>query len=298
MHSYFVYGLNIESELELSQLRSSDQNPDVIFKLDTIENKPVLADNKSTASWVTNDSACITYKGIGTFLMRNGEEVIIDLLETANVVEVSHILLGVAISVILHQRGYLVLHSSVIEMGDFSVGFVGHSGNGKSSIATMMLEKGYNLISDDLAVVGIDSSDQYIVYSGYPQTKLWPDFVESIGINPDNLPLVNSDYTKRTRKINDYFTDKTTLPLKALYILDKGSEIEISDIKGHKCIFELVTYSYDIQLAKATRELPKNLSQCTQLAKKVPVKRLQRPWELKKMPDIVTAIEHDVLHSD
>jgi len=295
MYSYHIYGLNIESELELIQLLPSiQQKADVSIRLGAIEDKPTIPEDAWRAKWVEKNNACYVFEDIGAFLMQHGQVITIDLCKNANMVEVGHALLGIALSVILQQRGYLILHSSLIEIEGHAVGFLGHSGNGKSSLATMMIESGYKLISDDLAVINLDLTEQITVYSGFPQTKLWPDFADSIGINAEELPLVMATIDKRTRLIPQYFTEQLETPIDSFYILDQGDNLEITDVKGHQCIIELVEYSYDIDFTNLIGGLPTHFKQCTQLAQNITIKRLTRPWSLDLMPDVVKAIEHDV----
>lgn len=293
MYSYHVYGLSIESEIELPELLPDDNTADVRFRLGEIKHKPIIADGDLFANWAAPTEACISYKEMATFLIRNGNEVIIEPDEKATPTEINHLLLGTALSVILYQRGFLVLHCSLVEMNGYAVGFIGHSGNGKSSLATAMYEHGHKLISDDLAV--IDQIDgQYVVYSGFPQLKLWPDLIESIGINPDNLPRITDHFTKRTRRLNERFVDVRYVPIQQFYILNKGDNIDITPIKGHQSVIEFVGFSYDIELIKAINQLGNHFLQCSQLAQQINIKQLTRPWSLDRMPDVIQAIEDDM----
>jgi hypothetical protein len=64
----------------------------------------------------------------------------------------------------------LVLHASAVQAGDRAVAFVGRSGMGKSTLATVLSGQGYPLISDDL--LRVDKSS--LVYPGATETRLRP----------------------------------------------------------------------------------------------------------------------------
>ncbi|NNC11893.1 hypothetical protein HII28_08375 [Planctomonas sp. JC2975] len=64
----------------------------------------------------------------------------------------------------LYMRGSLVLHASAVQVGDRAIAFVGGSGRGKSTMATLMCAAGARIITDDL--LRIDFSD------GVPETRL------------------------------------------------------------------------------------------------------------------------------
>ena len=70
---------------------------------------------------------------LGRFLLRNGEEVTIDLAPFSGEASVSSYLLGGLFGVLCHQRGIIPLHASVIEVAGGCVAFVGASGAGKST---------------------------------------------------------------------------------------------------------------------------------------------------------------------
>lgn len=294
MYFYYVYGVNIASEIELDALLPAVADPDVTFRVDQIADKPCVEDGEFSAYWIKRDLVCIAYRDVASFLISGGEEIVIEPCEDADPTEIGHALLGMIISVLLYQRGYLVLHSSVIEVNGDAVAFLGHSGAGKSSISTAFHERGYKLISDDLAVVDLSDMSNIIVYSGFPQTKLWPDTIESIGMNPEDMPRINSQYTKRARRIREYFTDKTSLPLKQIYLLDTGDKIEVTDVKGHQSVVELVGYSYDIGLVELTNESANHFLQCAQLARNVSIRRLCRPLNLDMMAQVVKTVENDI----
>lgn len=298
MYFYHVYGLNVESELELNVLQSASGKSDVYIRYGHIDNPPSLIDDEWSTYQATDNKFCITYRDIGAFLVRDGCEIIVDISNDEKLSEVPHILLGIAIAVILHQRGHVILHSSLVEVDGKAVGFLGNSGDGKSSMAMALYEHGYKLISDDLAVIDFNLADEIIVHQGFPQTKLWPDFAESIGIDAGSMQLIQSDSIKRVRRLYDRFTEKALIPLHTLYILDFDDEVDIVELKGHEALIGLVGYSYDINLSKMTDNLGRHMQQCKKIAEHISIKRLSRPYDLSEMPKIVQTIEHDIHSSN
>ncbi|MFC7494565.1 MULTISPECIES: hypothetical protein [unclassified Nocardioides] len=57
---------------------------------------------------------------------------------------------GTLLAFLLALRGETVLHASAVQIGDVALGFVGASGMGKSTTATLMCADGARLITDDL----------------------------------------------------------------------------------------------------------------------------------------------------
>lgn len=63
---------------------------------------------------------------------------------------------GTVLAFVLSMRGAPVLHASGVQVGDRALAFVGASGMGKSTMATLMCADGARLITDDLLVLDLD----------------------------------------------------------------------------------------------------------------------------------------------
>jgi hypothetical protein len=75
---------------------------------------------------------------------------------------------GALLAMHLMLRDELVLHASAVQAGERAVAFVGRSGMGKSTLATVLSSRGYPLVSDDLLRVDADLR----VYPGATETRL------------------------------------------------------------------------------------------------------------------------------
>jgi hypothetical protein len=63
------------------------------------------------------------------------------------------LLTGSVVAYLLSADGHLVLHASAVEVGGAALAFVGQSGQGKTTMATLMCAAGYPLVADDLLPV-------------------------------------------------------------------------------------------------------------------------------------------------
>lgn len=57
---------------------------------------------------------------------------------------------GAMLAFQLYARGHAVLHASAVAVGDRAIAFVGPSGQGKSTMATLLCSQGAGLITDDV----------------------------------------------------------------------------------------------------------------------------------------------------
>jgi hypothetical protein len=60
---------------------------------------------------------------------------------------------GTVVAYLLSADGQLVLHASAVEVNGSALAFVGQSGQGKTTMATLMCAEGYPLVADDLLPV-------------------------------------------------------------------------------------------------------------------------------------------------
>ncbi len=70
---------------------------------------------------------------------------------------VAILLAGTVTAYLLSAEGSLVLHASAVEVDGKALAFVGQSGQGKTTVATLLATEGYPLVTDDL--LPVDSHD-------------------------------------------------------------------------------------------------------------------------------------------
>ena len=101
-------------------------------------------------------------------------------------------LLGPVISVLLHQRGFLVLHGSAVKINNESIAFVGNRGMGKSTIAINLYKKGYPLVTDDIIAINFDNEGNPYIYPGYSHVRLSKDSYNHIKDNTNILTPIRT----------------------------------------------------------------------------------------------------------
>lgn len=92
-------------------------------------------------------------------------------------------LLGSAVGALLIQRGMLVLHGNAVEKDGRAIVCLGHSGDGKSTLAYALMQRGWRLLADDLVAITPDG----LVLPGIPRIKLWHDAAKAFGLDPAAL---------------------------------------------------------------------------------------------------------------
>lgn len=204
MHYYTAFGLNIHSDITLTEL--CEQNGEESQDLKIISNRFVIPRLTKThifrrgirAEFGMDDEGglYLCWKGIANFRATNGL-----LLEVESLTDDPKLLslftVSEALGLILFQKGYFLLHASAVKVGDEAWCFMGKPGAGKSTTAAAFIKFGGELLSDDLTAITFDEHGKAYIVPAYPQLKIW-------GKTVDGLSYDTSELTPVTEGVNKY----------------------------------------------------------------------------------------------
>ena len=296
MYRYQAYGLGIHSKLALPELVADSQAAaDVVVELRELNDSPLDTNDTAHCFKSTEDGMYVFWESVGTFFIQQGRTIAIDPDPEADADRLRLFILGAAIGVILHQRGYFVLHASAVEINGKAAVFIGHKGWGKSTMAATLHSRGHRLIGDDVVALDLNDSTQAVVLPAFPQLKLWPDAVESLGHNPDTLPRLVPHLEKRDRRIRQGFIDRT-VPLGHIFLLGKGDAVEIQPLEPQRIVTYLLQNSYITRFGAELLQAGEaaHFLRLVRLAKSISIERLLRPSQLSLLPAIAQLVEERV----
>ena len=90
-------------------------------------------------------------------------------------------LLGSIFVVLCQQRGLLPLHASAIAGKSGVVAFLANSGQGKSTLAAHLAQRGFRVLADDVCLVDATQPGSAMVIPTAPWLKLWRNSLENLG---------------------------------------------------------------------------------------------------------------------
>ncbi|MEO5929530.1 MAG: hypothetical protein ABIR47_06335 [Candidatus Kapaibacterium sp.] len=240
----------------------------------------------------TPDEALFLWEGAGRFLVRGGNEVIVDPVAGADERVLRLYLLGPVLALLLQQRGRLVLHGSAVATASGVAAFLGESGAGKSTIAAGLHRRGYPAVADDL--VSIDTAyDPPAIDPGFPLLKLWPDAATGLGYDPLAMPVLRPGAEKRALELPGDFPDAPLHPLR-IYAITTGETNAIEPLTPRDGMIELMRHTYIAPILERMGAAPANMMQCAGLAARVPVFRLHLHRSITDLPDLLDIIERDL----
>jgi hypothetical protein len=287
--TYRAYGFCVASSFALPELVRIQCACEVTFRRGTAGHVPNVEANEDGHE-VSEGDVRLSFEGVGAFRIRGGQEIVVEPNPGVDEAVMRLSLLGPALAVLLHQQGYLVLHASCVVM-DGAVAFLGDSEWGKSTTAAALYRSGRPLVADDVLAVDLRSGSP-IVRRAFPQLKLWPESVEALGIEPQELRTIHPDLQKRAFRAQVGFGDDD-LPLERLYILSDGPEVRVEALEEQDVFVELIRHSYAASLLRETGTETAHFRQCTSLARAGLVRRLVLGGSLERLPEVIQALEED-----
>jgi hypothetical protein len=116
LYSYIACGLGISSDLLLPEMLEGKKKADVKIKrgvLDPFLRSPIEEERHFRA---TKSEVYRSYANIGSVLIIQGREIIVDLASGTDEQLLRPYLLGEILGILLHQRGLLILHGSAVAL--------------------------------------------------------------------------------------------------------------------------------------------------------------------------------------
>jgi hypothetical protein len=301
---YEAYGLTITSDIELPELTISEAagaGSDICINIASPIAIPE-AHGKPEYIALGETPALLYLADRGRFRVSNGNRIEFDPEPNVDAKTLRLFLLGPALSLILHQRDFLVLHASGVcfagsGVAPIAAAFLGDSGEGKSTMAATLYERGHRAMADDIIPVpdplAVGTPDRMpVVPSGFPMFKLWPPSVEALYEETTGIPLLlpnSPEYPRREKRADREF-ERTAVPLGAVFVLETGPEIRCERLTAHAALMALIRNSYWVaELPPDQRE--RHFRQCSALVARVAVFRLQRPRDLSRLPEVAACVE-------
>lgn len=255
---------------------------------------PLPVDTEAeSSSHATAEEIHLFWKDAGAFLVRGGREIVVDPVPGVEDRVLRLCILGPALAMLLHQRGWLVLHASAVDIAGRAVAFLGGPGEGKSTMAAAMHARGHRLLADDVTAVRF-VADHPTVFPAFPQLKLWPESAVALGNDPGPLPRLEPGLEKRSLRASRGFLS-TPLTLKHIYVLAEGKTPHSEPLRPQQALVKLIGHSYAGRLLRNVKASA-HFFDCAELVNNVAVSSLERPRSLPALPDVARLVEREVCH--
>ncbi len=291
---YVLGGITLVSEIELPELIAV-QPPQELAHPAYIRVGEVAAELPGAVAidpWchATSSTCLLHIEGVARYLVREGEEIVVSPSPQALLLDVRAYLLSTVFVVLCQQRGLLPLHASAV-CGDAGVvAFVGESGQGKSSLAAHLAERGFPVIADDICLIDPALPGELMVAPAAPWLKLWRTSLEGLGRPADELTRVFSDDDKYRLPLA---SQSESQPLRALVFLDRATAsaaVKLEELSAIAAVPRLMNLTHQAYLLEATGQRKESFLRCSRVCSQARAFRLLRPWGAEHMGATVDAL--------
>lgn len=198
-------------------------------------------------------------------------------------------LMGSGLGALLMQRALLVMHGNAVAIGDTCIMCVGPSGTGKSTTAAGLMQRGFQVISDDVCAI----NGQGQIIPGMPHIKLWQDTADQLQLATTDLARIRPMLEKFSLPLEKAFCEDA-MPVQSIYLLTprRSDTITLQTLSTPEVFKALRGNTYRLAFVGGMGLSVDHFQHITALAQRVTVKRLYRPavgFQLDQMLDVLIA---------
>jgi hypothetical protein len=293
---YRVGGITLVSEIALPELpliQHQDATPHpVMIRFGEVPSLLPDAVEVDPGCFATTTQYLLCVVGIARYLVTEGREIVVDPDANAVPLDVRAYLLGAIFVVLCQQRGLLPLHASAVAGNSGVVAFLANSGQGKSTLAAHLAQRGFRVIADDICLIDAAPPGAAMVIPTAPWLKLWRNSLENLGRQAEGLDRVFSDDDKYRLPLTPVLQPE---PICKVVFLG-GNEVsstatvieEVPRVEAIPLLMDLTHHSY---LLEATGQREENFLRCGRVLSQARAYRLIRPWGLMHLESTVDAVE-------
>jgi len=302
LFSYSAFGMRIASFLELPELGAlkadPDMLPDVLMKIAAVCPPSLAGGTWPAFIFSHGDSIFLSLDGAGRFEVRGGRQVSVEPDPRTDEANLRVYLTGMILGLLLYQRGQPVFHASVVESASGAIAFMGGKSAGKSTLAALLQQEGFGLLSDDILALEEKVAGQAagkmqppLALPGFSRLKLLPDTAHWLGREEQGA----RDFGKIPWPADIQFSG-VPRPLRGVYLLEEGQPARLEPLAPGEAVKEILPHWYGAQFGLPAIEAVGRrlfLSQSAELARRVPIRRLVRPKDFSLTGQVARLLRED-----
>jgi len=295
-YKYKVFGLVIDSELEIPGLYKSDDSTDITISFGTLPETLGEKSHKKVFYEALDNQFLLKLDRIGKIYAENGNKIVIDNAKSVGIEDIRLYLFGTVIGAIAHQRNLIPLHTSAISYDGKAILFGGNSGAGKSSIIAELNKRGFPIIGDDTILVNKDKEGNFFTYHGAPEIKLWQDLAKDMNhFGNDRYQILDKEKYRYNLKVDN---NDSKYPIVRLYNISSlaDKDPEIREFKPLHKVKSVKNNTYRLRIVYYTGNKVNHFMLASEFAQKISMKNIIRPREYINPSIIADMILKDLEH--
>jgi hypothetical protein len=226
---------------------------------------------------------------VARLLLTAGREIVVEMDPDVPLEEAAPWLTGTAFGILLQQRGRVVLHASAVRVEDKAVLFCGASGAGKSTMAAVLAQHGYAMLTDDISATDPDRSGAMTVWSDGRLLKLWMPAIRELGLLQRKSARVNARLDKHY--IEEATARSEALPIGAIYELGQSDTVFVRRLAPIDGMRALRRNAYRPPLVRFMGQEATYFAAAANIAKQAGIFALERPFDMASLPEVAQALQ-------
>lgn len=285
---YRVGGLGVVSDIELPEFEpETGMSPAIDVSIVDGVARGVARREGGNARSADGQRVHVVVEGVVAMLVAHGRTVTVWPAAGASPGDVSLQVANTAMALVWMQRGVLVLHGAVVDINRHGVVFVGHSGQGKSTLAAACARVGHTVCSDDLAAIGTGPDGAFV--------RTTARVVRAAqGVEPPAPAARTWQADGKTAWRLAHAPETETTPLALIAVIGEGDRIACERVARPAAVPLLMAHLF-CGPALASGPLATHFARLAAIVATVPVCRLVRPLDLERLPEVVATIERRLL---
>jgi hypothetical protein len=281
---YKAFGLTIYSEIPLIELvpvyEIISDDVDITIKHEELKNLNINLPEKNFSFLFKEKEVIYKFLDVAVFTIKEGKRILVYPLKDYREDVTRSVILGTCMGVALLQRKILPLHGSAFFINGTAYAIIGDSGVGKSTLASVFLNKGFELLTDDVIAVTFSQTNVPIVSPSYPQQKLWENSLKEFNMDCSRYTSLYKRERKFAIPVESNFLEFPA-PLAGIFELKKCEEnqLRIEKINGLERLKTLYENTYRNLLIPQLDLFYWHLEVSTRLVQFVDIDRISRPTD-------------------
>jgi len=280
-YRYRAFGLRIDSDIPLPELGDGTR-PDGDADLTVVrcgEAEPEWAEGGGGGRlYAAEGIVSFRVPQTAAFRITNGNRIEVHAYSGADEDRIRLYVLGTCMGALLLQRRILPLHGSVVARDGRAYAIVGESGAGKSTLSAALLERGFRLVTDDVAAIVFDERGTPLVMPAYPQQKLWQDSLDRLQIAGSGLrPLFERETKYAVPADGAFWPEPVPLVHICELVHSDGQTPELQPIAKLERCYTLYRHTFRRSLIVPSGLAAWHFETAVKLAEKTGMYRLMRP---------------------
>ena len=288
LRTYLQCGLRMRSEIELHLPLAPGEGadvevrwgPDIHGSSEPPPGELIAAFGSGEDRWytatATGSEYLVRFRDCGEFVISGDLSAVQVRRDPAGRVEMLPILMaGTVSALLLTLRGQTVLHASAVAVDGAAIAFVGQSGRGKSTLATLLCLDGADLVTDD--VLTIAAGPPVTCIGGAHELRLRPAASVLAEERPGHASRTTAD---ERLAFSPSPAVVEPLPLAAIIVPTPNrtlSEIEVRALEPSKAVFWLLGFPRIYGWCRPD-VLSRDFTMLSHVANSIPVYDVMIPW--------------------